>query len=229
MIGEPRIHVAECESTQLLLADPELPEGAVATADYQTAGRGRLGRSWEAPPGTALLCSVLLRPPPGRPLPQLSLVAGLATAEAVEEATGLTAQIKWPNDVMLNRRKVAGVLAEARAGAVVVGIGINVNQRREELPRDARTPPASLWTLTGREHDREALLAILLERLDAAYEAWKAGGLGALYHALGARDFLRGRVVTIGGVTGVGAGIDREGRLLVDGRAFESGEVEYER
>ena len=233
MIGEPRIHVAECESTQLLLLDSDLPEGAVATADHQTGGRGRLGRAWVEAPGTAVLCSVLLRPPPERPAPQLSLVGGLAAAEAVEVATDLSAQIKWPNDVMLNRRKVAGVLAEQRGGAVVLGIGINVNQEPEQLPADARVPTGSLRSLTGRTYDREELLTSLLGYLDALYERWRAGGLDAVYDGLGSRDFLRGRRISVNGVSGVAVGIDRDGRLELDAggerRTVESGEVEFER
>ena len=101
-------------------------EGAVAATDHQTGGKGRQGRRWVAPPGSSLLVSVLLHPPAERHLPELSLVAALAAAEAIEGATGLSTQIKWPNDVMLNRRKVAGILAELSDGAVVVGIGMNV-------------------------------------------------------------------------------------------------------
>src|SRR5919197_298194 len=134
-LGEPRIDVDTCESTQALL-DASMPEGAIAVADHQSAGRGRLGRTWEAPPGTALLCSVLLKPPPECDVRQLSLVAGVAVADALEYIIGLAVQIKWPNDVMLRRRKVAGILAELRDGAVVLGIGINVNQTPEELPPD---------------------------------------------------------------------------------------------
>jgi BirA family biotin operon repressor/biotin-[acetyl-CoA-carboxylase] ligase len=229
VIGEPRIHVPECESTQLLLLDSDLPEGAVATADHQTGGRGRLGRSWIDPPGTAVLCSVLLRPPPERAAPELSLVGGLAAAETIEEATDLAAQIKWPNDVMLNRRKVAGVLAEKRGDAVVLGIGINVNQEAGQLPTDARVPAGSLRALTGRTYDRDRLLTVLLAQLDRLYRSWLAGGLDAVYDGLGARDFLRGRRVRVGEVEGVSEGIDRRGRLLVDGRAIESGEVHYDR
>jgi len=151
--GMPYLYEAECESTQLVLAGSGLPEGAVAVADHQTGGRGRLGRRWEETPGTGVLVSILLHPPSDRRLPELSLVAALATAEAVEGATGLTAQVKWPNDVMLNRRKVAGIISELADGVVVVGIGINANQTREQLPADAATPPASLRTATGSEHD----------------------------------------------------------------------------
>ena len=228
-LGEPRIDVDSCESTQTLL-DTSLPEGAVVVADYQTAGRGRLGRTWEAPPGTAILCSVLLKPPPERVVPQLSLVAGVAVADAIERTVGLSVQLKWPNDVMLRRRKVAGCLAEARDGAVVLGIGINVNQTREQLPDGA----GSLRTLAGREWDREALLSAVLEDLDARYRAWLGGGLDAVYEGLGPRDFLRGRQVSVNGTRGVVSKIDREGRLEIEvGHGelvtVESGEVRYER
>jgi len=228
--GRPYVYAEQCESTQTLL-DRSGPEGSVAVADEQTGGRGRLGRAWEAPAGTSILCSVLLRPPPGPDLAQLSLVGGLAAAETVEEELGLwrSSQIKWPNDVMINRRKVAGVLAEAREGIVALGTGINVNQTRDQLPRDARQPVASLRTTDGREHDRAVLLADLLARLERFYTAWLEGGLDAVFGDLGSRDFLRGRRITVDGVEGVAEGIDREGRLLVAGRAIDSGEVGYER
>jgi len=228
-LGEPRLDVESCESTQALL-DPSLAEGALVVADHQTAGRGRLGRTWEAPAGTALLCSVLLRPSPARPAPQLSLVAGIAVADTLERATELSVQLKWPNDVMLRRRKVAGCLAEARDGAVVLGIGVNVNQTSEQLPEGA----GSLRTLTGREHDREALLRDVLADLSLRYAAWLEGGLDAVYEGLGPRDFLRGRRVSVNGTSGVAAMIDREGRLEIqvghgETMAVESGEVSYER
>ncbi len=232
MIGSPRRHEPECESTQALLG-PDDPEGAIATTDHQTAGRGRLGRSWVEAPGTSVMVSVLLRPPPERRAPELSLVAAVAVALAVEDATELAAQIKWPNDVMLARRKVAGILAEMRDAVVVLGIGLNVNQTREELPSDAKVAAASLRTVDGRERDREEVLTLLLERLDACYGAWRDGGLDAIYDDLGSRDFLRGRRVTVDGVGGVASRIERDGRLRVDGEAgpllVESGEVLFER
>ncbi len=232
--GRPYLYGPECESTQAALLDGDYPEGAVCVTDHQTAGRGRLGRRWVEPAGTSVLVSVLLSPPAGRRAQELSLVAGLATAEAVERATGLSVQVKWPNDVMLNRRKVAGVLAEMRGRAVVVGIGINVNQTRDELPTDARTPAGSLRTLTGATYDRAALLGSLLYRLERLYDGWRQGGLPHIYAELGARDFLRGRQVTVDGVSGTAMMIDREGRLLVnvghgDVTAVESGNVEYVR
>lgn len=228
-LGEPRTNVGSCESTQLLV-DTSLPEGALVVADHQTAGRGRLGRTWEAPVGTALLFSVLLKPPPERHAPELSLVAGVAVADALERTLGLSVQIKWPNDVMLRRQKIAGCLAEARDGAVVLGIGVNVEQTRAELPANA----GSIRTLTGRGWDREDLLATALDDLGGRYAAWRTGGLDAVFDGLGARDFLRGRQVTVNGTSGVATMIDREGRLEIavghgDLIKVESGEVVYAR
>ncbi len=228
-LGEPRLDVESCESTQLLV-DTSLPEGAIVVADHQTTGRGRLGRSWEAPAGKALLFSVLLKPPPERHPPELSLVAGVAVADALERTLGLSVQIKWPNDVMLRRKKVAGCLAEARDGAVVLGIGVNVEQTTAELPPNA----GSIRTLTGRGWDREGLLSEVLDDLGSRYAAWRSGGLDAVYEGLGPRDFLRGREVTVNGTSGVATMIDREGRLEIavghgEVVTVESGEVVYVR
>ena len=232
MIGEPRRHEPECESTQLLLG-PDDPEGAIATTDHQTGGRGRLGRSWVEAPGTSVLVSVLLRPPAELPMPQLSLVGGLAVALAVEDALHLAAQVKWPNDVMVDRRKVAGVLAEAREGVVVLGIGVNVNQTRDQLPEDAKVAAASLRTVDGILRDREQVLGLLLGRLDALYADWREGGLDAVYGDLGGRDFLRGRRVSVDGATGVAQMIARDGRLQLATDsgvvAVASGEVLFDR
>ena len=232
--GKPYLYEPECESTQLLLLGSGLPEGATAVADHQTGGRARMGRRWETPAGRALLVSVMLHPPPERHLPELSLVAALAAAQAIEGATGLTAQVKWPNDVMLNRRKVCGILSELSEGTVVVGIGINVNQTRDELPLDAPTEPASLRTITGNVHDRAALLGSLLFRFERSYDGWRHGGLADLYGEIGARDFLRGRRLTVDGVGALGLQILRDGRLEIetDGgevRQIESGEVVFAR
>jgi BirA family biotin operon repressor/biotin-[acetyl-CoA-carboxylase] ligase len=227
--GEPRLDVESCESTQALV-DTSLPEGAIVVADHQTAGRGRLGHTWEAPAGKALLVSVLLRPPAERNIAEISLVAGVAVADALERTLGLSVQLKWPNDVMLRRRKVAGCLAEARDGVVVLGIGVNVNQTRDELPPNA----GSVLTLTGRELDREELLTMILDDLAARYADWCGDGLDAVYEGLGPRDFLRGRQVSVNGTSGVATMIDRQGRLeIAVGHGalvtVDSGEVIYVR
>jgi len=230
--GLPYRYEASCESTQHLF-DRDAPEGAVAACDEQTAGRGRLGRAWETPAGKALLVSILLRPPPDRRVAELSLVGGIAAALTVESALDLSAQIKWPNDVMVNRHKVAGVLAEASEGTVVLGIGMNVNQTRDELPHDGRIPVGSLLTTDAVERERAPLLAVLVSEIERAYKLWQVGGLSELYEELGSRDFLRGRKITVEGSSGRAIAIDRSGRLEVelDGerRLIESGDVVYER
>jgi BirA family biotin operon repressor/biotin-[acetyl-CoA-carboxylase] ligase len=230
--GRPYRYEPSVETTQALLGEND-PEGAVAACEEQTAGRGRLGRTWEAPFGTAILVSVLLRPPAGRRVQELSLVGGIATALTAERALGLASQIKWPNDVLVNRHKVAGVLAEAREGAIVLGIGLNVNQRRDELPAGGMPPAASLRTIDAVVRERAPLLVLLLAELEQAYARWREGGLDALYVDLGPRDFLRNRRVTVGDETGTAIAIDRSGRLEVEiageRRLVESGEVWYER
>jgi BirA family biotin operon repressor/biotin-[acetyl-CoA-carboxylase] ligase len=157
-------------STQRLL-EPQDPEGAVAATEEQTEGRGRLGREWQAPRGSSVLCSVLLRPTlPVERWPELSLVAGGAVAEAVG-AAGVEPTVKHPNDVLAGGRKLAGILAEARDGVVVLGIGVNVLQAAEELPVGATS-----LRLEGANVARPQLLAEILERLERAYSGWITEG-----------------------------------------------------
>jgi len=161
-------------STQRLLDGAS--EGAVAVAEEQTEGRGRLGRSWHARPKTSVLVSVLLEPPVAAPrLPELTLVAGEACAAAIAAVTGLAPTIKPPNDVLVDGRKVAGILAEAREGRVVLGIGVNVNATNDDLPAETPVPAGSLSLAAGRELSRAALLAELLFQLETAYDGWVAG------------------------------------------------------
>jgi len=158
-----------CLSTQLELRADD-PEGAVAVAEEQTAGRGRLGREWHAPHGSSILCSLLLRPAtePSR-LPELTVLGAQAVADVVD------ATVKHPNDVLIDGRKVCGVLGEARDGVVVLGIGLNVNVARESMPTQTRLPATSLSIETGREHDRGELLARVLAELERAYDGWCRG------------------------------------------------------
>jgi BirA family biotin operon repressor/biotin-[acetyl-CoA-carboxylase] ligase len=161
-------------STQRMLADDE-GEGAIAVAEEQTEGRGRLGRGWHAPAGTSVLVSVLLLPAvEAARLPELSLVAGGAMAEAILEVTGIEPAIKLPNDVLIGGRKVAGILAESSEGRVVLGIGVNANQTLEQLPADAQTEPTSLRIELGKPVSRVQLLAAILLQLERAYDAWVA-------------------------------------------------------
>jgi BirA family transcriptional regulator, biotin operon repressor / biotin---[acetyl-CoA-carboxylase] ligase len=166
--GRPYRYVPECPSTQHLVAEDD-PEGATVTTDHQTEGRGRLGRTWVDTPGRGLLLSVLLLPPvPMVRWPELSVVSGEAVAAAID--TGAT--VAHPNDVMIGGRKVAGVLPEASPGRVVLGIGVNVNQRDDELPCEAVKPPTSLFVETGAETARAPLLAAILLELERRYAAW---------------------------------------------------------
>jgi len=171
-LGREYRFVETCASTQRLLSD-DVREGVVVATDEQTEGRGRLGRTWAAPAGTSILCSLRLVPAvePAR-LPELSLLAGEAVAAAIA-GLGLEPTVKHPNDVLLGGRKVAGILAEASEGRVALGIGVNVNQTAEELPADASTPATSLRIELGRPVPRAPLLAAILAELERRYEAWR--------------------------------------------------------
>jgi BirA family transcriptional regulator, biotin operon repressor / biotin---[acetyl-CoA-carboxylase] ligase len=172
------LYEEQVPSTQRLL-QPEHPEGAVAVAEEQSEGRGRLGRRWHAPARSSVLVSIMLRPEVDPPrLPELSLVMGGAVAEAIAEVTGLEPTIKFPNDLLLGGKKVAGILAESSEGRVVVGIGVNVNQTTDQLPAAAQTEPTSLRLEGGEEVDRAALLAAVLLRAERAYENWRATATG---------------------------------------------------
>jgi BirA family transcriptional regulator, biotin operon repressor / biotin---[acetyl-CoA-carboxylase] ligase len=154
------------------------PAGAVLVADHQTAGRGRLGRTWQAPPGSALLCSILLRPAPGTVLHGAVWAVALAARDAVTQLTGVQPDLKWPNDLLSGGRKLAGVLAEGVAGpddpsrlaAVVVGLGLNVGW--EQPPSEVAAGAITLEELAGHRVDREALLRALLGALAPLLDLW---------------------------------------------------------
>jgi BirA family biotin operon repressor/biotin-[acetyl-CoA-carboxylase] ligase len=185
------------------LAVAGAPHGTLVTADEQTAGRGRQGRAWSAPTGRALVMSLVLR----EPTPLVTLAAGVAVAEVV----GREAKIKWPNDVLLaDGRKVAGILAESRPqeGWVVLGIGVNVAVRAEDLPVELRESAGSMELEVG---DVEATL----DRLVARLERWLVAPRGEILDAWGERDALVGRRVSWAEGTGTAGGVDGDGRLVV--------------
>jgi len=224
-LGRPRLHLRSVDSTNVRargLAAAGAPHGTLVTATAQTAGRGRQGRAWRTPPGRALLGSLLLRDWP-RLLP-------LAAAVAVAETVGHEAAIKWPNDVLREGHKVAGILAEGRPdeGWMVLGIGLNVAVRPDELPPEIRHTAA---TMGLEPSDVEPTLTRLLTRL----EHWLAADEPAVLDAWRARDALLGRAVAWAGGAGTAAGVDRDGRLVVDladggGRtALDAGEVHLDR
>ena len=170
--GRPYLYVAVCPSTQRLFG-PEHVEGAVAATEEQTEGRGRLGRRWLSPARTGVLCSILLEPPVHtQHLPELTLVAGEACAEAIAAVTGLEPELELPNDILLEGAKAAGILAEAREGRVVLGIGINANTERDQLPTGLDKRPTSLLAEGGQRVDRAGLLVELLAVLERRYDGW---------------------------------------------------------
>jgi BirA family biotin operon repressor/biotin-[acetyl-CoA-carboxylase] ligase len=171
-LGRTYRYLDSCPSTQRELAEGDA-EGAVVATGHQTAGRGRLGRTWTDAPGTSLLFSLLLTPdaPPDR-LPELTVLAAGAVAEAIGAGTA----VKEPNDVLLNGCKVAGVLGEASEGRVAIGIGVNANQTQEELPSETRLPATSIRMERGEAVDRAELLAAILAALERRYDAWLSGG-----------------------------------------------------
>jgi BirA family transcriptional regulator, biotin operon repressor / biotin---[acetyl-CoA-carboxylase] ligase len=219
-LGAPRLHLRSVGSTSDRAKDLALagaPHGALVTAAEQTAGRGRQGRSWTTQPGAALAMSLVLRDAPAL----LPLVAAVAVAETC----GADATIKWPNDVLVGGRKVAGILAEGRPheGWTVLGIGVNVAVDPADLPEELWAKAGTL----GRGRDAvEPFLAELLVRLERALTLPMAGVLDAWR----ARDALAGCEVTWADGTGIASGIDGEGRLVVElpggGRtALNAGEV----
>jgi BirA family biotin operon repressor/biotin-[acetyl-CoA-carboxylase] ligase len=219
-LGTPRLHLRTTTSTNdraRELAAAGAPHGTLVTAAAQSAGRGRQGRTWSAPPGRALLMSLVLRDPPA--------LLPLAAAVAVADAAGPQATIKWPNDVLLGGRKLAGILAEGRPqeGWAVLGVGLNVAVRPGDLPAELRDAAASLGLEPG---DVDAVLARVL----AALERTLALDPGALLDAWRERDALLGREITWSAGRGRAAGIDGAGRLVVElpggGRTtLDAGEV----
>lgn len=178
------LRLSSVDSTNTLAlqqANDPASAGLVITAEEQTAGRGRRGRTWSAPPGSSLLASVILRPPPEQRQPvRLTILGAVSVCQAIHDVTGLSAQIKWPNDVLIGGKKVAGLLVELTAHAAVLGIGINVNVPASFFSEAHLAHGRSLADILGREVDREALLAALLGHLGHGFEQLRAGDWGEL-------------------------------------------------
>lgn len=220
-LGHPHIHLDVVDSTNALAKEQATSgavHGTVFTASEQTAGRGRQGRTWVAPAGSALLMSVILRPAEAshRFAP---LAAAMAVAETCEKLAGVSAAIKWPNDVWIDGRKVSGILVEARADQdpekswVVIGIGLNTRVRIEDMPEDLQATATTLGLDPGVD-----ALKPLLARLDH----WINAPLPELIAAWQKRDALLGREISWDGGAGVANGIDNEGNLRV--RLADGGE-----
>lgn len=230
-------HVAETESTNAdvaVAARDGAPEGTVIVADHQTAGRGRLDRTWETPAGSGLAMSALLRPTQLDPAlwPWIPLMAGVATAEAVARL-GLVAQLKWPNDVEIDGRKLAGILVEridtTDGPVAVVGIGLNVAMSAAQLP----VQTATSLSLQGIEVDRDAVLTVVLEALGRCYDMLlvDAGAVRAGYLAACSTVGSRVRLALPDGSTpeGDATDVDEHGRLVVDGHPITAGDVVHVR
>jgi BirA family biotin operon repressor/biotin-[acetyl-CoA-carboxylase] ligase len=210
----------------LELAAAEEPEGGLVLAEEQVAGRGRRDRSWSSRPFLGIYASLILRPAiPAARAPLLTFMAAVAAADALNEIPGVKARIKWPNDVVSQDRKIAGVLAEVRGSEpevreMVVGLGINVNQGEDDFPPELRARATSVRLLTRRTHPRAPILAALLEGFERRYARLLRDGPATLLReweslsaiAAGTRLRVDG---PSGRITGTFAGIDDEGSLLL--------------
>lgn len=220
-VGRPRVHHRSTDSTNARareLAASGAPHGTLVTADEQSAGRGRSGRTWSAAPGSAILMSLLLRGL-GERHAMLPLAAAVAVCEACDDVAGIECSIKWPNDVWVDRRKLAGILIEGRPqeGWAVVGIGLNVSTAADEFPAELRESATSL-AIAAAAPDRESLLTRLLERI----AAWIDAPATVVLDAWRRRDALAGRELRWQDGAGIARGIDDRGSLVVE---TESGEV----
>jgi len=220
------VRVGRVDSTQAVafaLAADGAADGTVVVADSQVAGRGRRGRPWVDEPGASLLVSIVLRPrlEPAR-LSGLSLAAGVAVAGALTRTAGLTARLKWPNDVLVDGRKIAGILLESRIGAgsddarptAVLGIGINLTQRM--FPADLAQRATSVWLASGRAVDRDVLLSALVDALGEWRRRLEYRGFAPVRERWRALADTLGRTVTVDGVSGVAVDIDGDGALVVN-------------
>ena len=218
-IGSTNTHARE-------LAESAAAEGEVVIAESQTHGRGRLGRRWESPPSTNLYFSIVLRPKLApQHAAQITLMAAVAVADAVASFIAQEVTIKWPNDILVDGRKLAGILTEACCNAgrveyVILGVGINVNTAIDSMPDDIRRGATSLFDLTGKNVPRENVLHRLIRDLDRCYGVLEASGFDALRPRWEARFNLRGKRVRaeLDGqvVTGRACGIDRNGALVLE-------------
>lgn len=248
LIGNEIFFFSEIDSTNREAHDRArggAREGTVILADSQSRGKGRLGRSWESPPGANLYLSIILRPPISLShAPQITLLAGVAAARALSGVSGLECLIKWPNDILLRGKKLAGILAEmegegSRVGFIILGIGVNVNWRREDFPADLGVTATSLHAESGKEISRAAAAAGLFRELEKEYTAFLREGFSArLRDEWNQLSWINGKQVTLsspeGTLSGRALGLDTDGALLLlDGegktRRFIAGDVSLRR
>jgi len=228
-LGSHFNYFAEIDSTNRYarqLAANGAREGEIVIAEEQTQGRGRLGRRWQSPPFANIYFSVILRPRlVPADAPQITLMAAVAVAEAVDSFITQSATIKWPNDILVGGKKLAGILTEAtcdpkRVDYVILGIGVNVNYRLAAMPDEIRARATSVAELTGKSVSRESFLRRLIHDLDRCYGELEESGFALLAPRWEAHFGLRGKRVRVELldqiVAGRAIGIDRDGALLVE-------------
>lgn len=209
-----------------ILASQGYPEGTVVVADMQTDGRGRRGRSWYSPAGQGIYMSLILRPRiPLKEISRISLMPAVALAETLQEELGLAARIKWPNDILINHKKIAGILSEAITDMdgiefVVIGMGLNINNPESDFPDDFRTDPTSILTEMKQPASRVRILQSLLAKLEYHYQLLQKGDFVETLAAGRRMSMVIGQKVSLetsqGIVTGRAVDIDENGFLLVD-------------
>jgi BirA family biotin operon repressor/biotin-[acetyl-CoA-carboxylase] ligase len=228
-LGKPIYYFSQIDSTNSYarrLAEQGADQGGVIVAEAQTHGRGRLGRSWVSPPFLNLYCSVILRPelPPVH-APQLTLMAAVALAETVASFVATGPSIKWPNDILVGGKKLAGILTESachsgRIDFVILGIGVNLNYPVDLMPDTIRGTATSITSLTENNVSRELFLRRLIQDLDRCYGELEEAGFGAIAARWEARFGLRGKKVRVemtdGVLIGTALGIDQDGALIVE-------------
>ncbi len=248
LIGRDILFFPEIDSTNREARDRAREgarEGTVVLADFQSRGRGRLGRVWESPSGANVYLSVILRPPiPPPAAPQITLLAGVSAARALSRVSGLECRIKWPNDIFLRGKKMAGILAEmegegSTVGFIILGLGVNVNWRKEDFPLDLKDTATSLQAERGEEISRAAAAAGFFRELEEEYSSFLREGFSArLRDEWNRLSWVNGKQVTLqssgGTISGRALGLDTDGALLVlDGegntRRFVAGDVSLRR
>lgn len=228
-VGQEITYFESISSTQEVahrLAQEGAKEGHVVISDEQTKGKGRLGRVWLSPMGTSISMSLILRPKiPPQQAPQLTLLAAVSVILGIEKTTGLKCQIKWPNDILLNGKKLVGILTEMQAEpdtvqSVIIGIGINANHRREQFSSELRNIATSLFIESGKEVNRAKLVAHIFEQFEILYEKYLKEGFQVVKdlweeNAINIGKYIIARTIK-GSIAGIAKGITDDGVLLLE-------------
>jgi len=236
LLGQSVVSLAETDSTNVLarrLGEEGALEGTVVVADRQSAGRGRLGRRWESPPGINLYCSILLRPKiPVQQAPQLTFLSAVAVVETLKEVCHLSAEVKWPNDILVGGAKISGLLNEMNAETeqihfVILGVGVNLNMTEAQFPDILNYPATSVLLETGKPVDRLIFLQAFLQRLDLYYAEFLKEGFSPVRRRWEKLCNMMNMQVEVdqggGSLCGTVVGLDTEGALRLQ---LDNGQVE---